>query len=159
MTFLEPNDKAPNFSLQDKDNKTQKLTDYKGQWVILYFYPKDDTPGCTIEGIEFTSILKDLKKINTVVLGVSGDSPEKHEKFCKKHNLEVTLLSDPNYDMMQQYGAYGNKILYGKTFLGIKRSTYIIDPKGKVAKVWKSVRSKGHAQKVLEELTKLQNNG
>jgi len=156
MGFLEANEKAPAFSLKDKDNTTHKLSDYKGQWVVLYFYPKDDTPGCTVEGKEFSELKKEFEKHKAVVLGVSADSPEKHEKFIKKHNLKITLLCDPEYKTMEKYGAYGNKILYGKTFLGIKRSTYIIDPKGKVAKVWKAVRSKGHAQKVLENLQELQ---
>lgn len=156
MTFLEPQTKAPAFSLNDKDEMTHKLSDYKGRWIVLYFYPKDDTPGCTVEGREFSDLKKEFEKANAVVLGVSADSPEKHEKFIKKHDLKITLLSDPNYKTMEKYGAYGNKILYGRTFLGIKRSTYIIDPKGKVVKVWKAVKAKGHAQKVLEKVQELQ---
>lgn len=155
MAFLEEGTKAPAFTLTDENGDKHKLSDYKGQWIILYFYPKDDTPGCTVEGIEFTAKHKEFTKANAVVLGVSGDSQESHKKFCTKHRLGITLLSDPDYKMMSKYGAYGNKVLYGKTFLGIKRSTYIIDPQGKVAKVWKAVRAKGHAEKVLEVLNQL----
>lgn len=156
MAFLEPGMKAPAFTLADQDGKKHKLSDYKGKWVVLYFYPKDDTPGCTIEGKEFTQNNKEFKKLKTVVLGVSGDDQESHKRFCNKHKLGITLLSDPDYKMMTKYGAYGNKILYGRTFLGVKRSTYIIDPEGNVAKVWKAVRAKGHAEHVLKAIKELQ---
>jgi peroxiredoxin Q/BCP len=152
MTFLDEKTRAPTFTLKDENGKQHTLSSYKGQWVVLYFYPKDDTPGCTIEGIEFTAKAKEFKKLNTKVFGISGDNQESHKAFCKKHKLGITLLSDPGYKMMTKYGSHGPKILYGRTFLGVKRSTYIIDPQGKVAKVWKAVQAKNHAAKVLESI-------
>lgn len=147
--IIEPGTKAPAFSLPDQDGKQRVLKDYLGKWVVLYFYPKDDTPGCTIEGIEFTAKNKEFEKRNAVVLGVSGDSSESHAKFCGKHSLGITLLADVDKNVLEQYGAFGHKKLYGRTFLGITRSTYLIDPQGKVAKVWKTVKAKGHAEEVL----------
>ena len=155
MVFIDEGEKAPAFTLDGTTGKTTKKHSLKDHdLLILYFYPKDDTPGCTVEGIEFSSLVDDFKKMGATIYGVSADTIEKHERFIEKHDLKITLLSDPCFKMMERYGAYGNKVLYGRTFLGIKRSTYIIQ-NGKVAKVWKAVRSKGHAQKVLEELQKL----
>jgi len=147
--------KAPAFSLPNQDGKTVKLSDFKGRWVVLYFYPKDNTPGCTTEACDFTSGLKDFEALDAVVLGCSADSAESHQKFIAKYKLKVTLLSDADHDMMKAYGAWGEKNLYGKTVVGIIRSTVIIDPEGKVAYHYPKVRSAGHAEAVREQLATL----
>ncbi len=147
---------APAFTLADQDGKKIALKDFRGKWLVLYFYPKDDTPGCTIEGIEFTAKMKEFKKRNAIVYGVSGDTGESHCSFIKKHGLGIPLLSDPDKQMMEQYGAFKEKLLYGRSFLGIVRSTVLIDPEGKIAWHWKTVRAKGHAEQVLEKLRLLQ---
>jgi len=147
--------KAPAFSLPNQDGKTVKLSDFKGRWVVLYFYPKDNTPGCTTEACDFTAGLKDFEELDAVVLGCSADSPESHQKFIAKYKLKVTLLSDAEHDMMKAYGAWGEKNLYGKTVVGIIRSTVIIDPEGKVAYHYPKVRSAGHAEAVREQLAAL----
>src|ERR1700749_819519 len=130
---LEPGSTAPAFTLTDQDDETVKLGDYKGQWVVLYFYPKDNTPGCTTEACDFTDGIKDFEKLDAVVLGCSADAPESHQKFIAKYKLKVTLLSDTDHGVMEAYGAWGEKNLYGKTVVGIIRSTVIIDPEGRVA--------------------------
>lgn len=147
--------KAPAFSLPNQDGKTVKLSDFKGRWVVLYFYPKDSTPGCTTEACDFTAGLKDFEALDAVVLGCSADSAESHQKFIAKYKLKVTLLSDAEHDMMKAYGAWGEKNLYGKTVVGIIRSTVIIDPEGKVAYHYPKVRSAGHAEAVKEQLAAL----
>jgi len=122
---------APGFALPDQGDHTVKLADHKGKWVVLYFYPKDDTPGCTTEACDFTDGLKSFEKLNAVVLGVSADSTESHRKFIKKHNLKITLLSDPDHQMMEKYGVWQLKKNYGKEYMGISRTTYLINPKAK----------------------------
>jgi peroxiredoxin Q/BCP len=104
---------APSFALADQDDRTRKLSEFKGRWVVLYFYPRDDTPGCTVEACEFTAGLRGFRKLDAEVLGCSADSPESHRKFAKKHGLELTLLSDPDHEVMEAYGAWGDKVLYG----------------------------------------------
>jgi peroxiredoxin Q/BCP len=153
---IEVGDKAPAFKLQDQDEAMVSLSDLKGEWVVLYFYPQDDTPGCTTEACEFTDGVADFKGLNAVVLGCSPDSPEKHRKFIARHNLGVRLLSDPEHNAMEAYGAWGEKNLYGRVTVGVIRSTVIIDPEGRVAHHWKRVKAKGHATKVRERLEKLQ---
>jgi thioredoxin-dependent peroxiredoxin len=147
--------KAPAFALPDQDGKAVKLGDYKGSWVVLYFYPKDDTPGCTTEACDFTDGLKDFEKLESVVLGCSPDSPESHRKFIAKYKLKVRLLSDPGHEAMEAYGAWGEKVLYGKRSIGVIRSTVIIDPAGNVAHHWARVKSAGHAEAVREKLKQL----
>lgn len=149
-------DEAPAFTLLDQDEQKVSLSSLKGQWVVLYFYPRDDTPGCTTEACEFTDGIEDFGGLNAVVLGCSPDSPEKHRKFIAKHSLGVRLLSDPEHSVMEAYGAWGEKNMYGKKSMGVIRSTVIIDPKGKVAHRWKRVKAKGHAEKVKEKLAELQ---
>lgn len=151
----EVGNKAPAFTLSNQDDKKIKLSDYSGKWVVLYFYPKDDTPGCTTEACDFTSGIKSFEKLNAVVLGVSPDSTERHRKFIEKYKLKVTLLSDPDQKMMSKYGAWGMKKNYGKEYMGVIRSTFLIDPKGKIAHVWANVKAKGHAEKVQEKLSEL----
>lgn len=147
---------APGFTLMDQDETEISLDDFKGSWVVLYFYPKDDTPGCTTEACEFTEGIRDFKGLNAVVLGCSPDPPEKHRKFIAKYGLGVRLLSDPDHAVMEAYGAWGEKHMYGKVTVGVIRSTVIIDPDGRVAHRWKRVKAKGHAEKVRERLEAIQ---
>ncbi|RME23118.1 MAG: thioredoxin-dependent thiol peroxidase [Candidatus Zixiibacteriota bacterium] len=152
---LDIGQKAPAFTLPDQDGNKVKLTDFKGQWVVLYFYPKDDTPGCTTEACEFTSNLKQFDKLNAVVLGVSPDTPESHRKFIAKYKLKLTLLSDPEHKVMQKYGGWGIKKQYGREYEGVIRSTFLIDPQGKIAHLWRKVKAAGHAEKVKAKLESL----
>lgn len=148
--------KAPAFTLADQDGKKVSLASLEGQWVVLYFYPRDDTPGCTTEACEFTAASPRFGKLDAVVLGCSPDTPAAHRKFIDKHELKVRLLSDPDHAVMQKYDAYGEKVLYGKKTIGVIRSTVILDPAGKVAHHWKKVRAAGHAEQVREKLAELQ---
>jgi peroxiredoxin Q/BCP len=145
--------KAPAFSLDGSDGKKHSLEDYKGKTVVLYFYPKDDTPGCTKEACGFRDLGAPLKKSNAVVLGVSKDSIESHKKFAGKYKLPFTLLSDPQLEVMKKYGAFGKKIMYGKTVEGTIRSTVVIGPKGEVIKHWPTVKkAEAHPEEVLAYL-------
>jgi peroxiredoxin Q/BCP len=153
---LEPGQKAPAFTLPDQDGEKVRLTDLKGEWVVLYFYPRDNTPGCTTEAKEFTEALQQFEELDARVLGCSPDSPESHQKFIEKHGLEVTLLSDPDHKVMEKYGAWGEKNMYGQKKMGVIRSTTIIDPQGKVAAHWAKVKAGGHAEKVRQKLEELQ---
>lgn len=153
---IEAGRKAPLFTLNDSDGNKVALKDLAGRWVVVYFYPKADTPGCTIEACEFTDSIKDFTKMDAVVLGVSPDEPAALAEFAAKHKLKVTLLSDPTTKAMAKYDAWGEKVLYGKTKIGVKRSTVIVDPTGKVAHHWKSVKAKGHAGHVRKRLAALQ---
>ena len=146
---------APSFSLPDQDGRTRKLSEFKGSWVVLYFYPRDDTPGCTVEACEFTEGIRGFGKLDAEVVGCSPDTPEKHRKFIAKYKLKLTLLSDPEHEAMEAYGAWGEKTLYGRKFQGVIRSTVLIDPEGKVAHHWKKVSAKGHAEKVREKIDEL----
>ncbi len=151
----ETGEKAPALSLPDQTGNKVSLADFTGRWVVVYFYPKDDTPGCTTEACEFTDSLKQYESLNAVVLGISPDSVESHQKFAKKHNLRITLLADPERKVLEKYGAYGEKMMYGKPVVGVIRSTFLIDPKGKIAHVWPNVKAAGHAQQVAEKLAEL----
>ncbi len=145
--------KAPAFSLQGSDGKKHSLADYQGKTVVLYFYPKDNTPGCTKEACGFRDLNASLKKSGTVVLGVSKDSIESHGKFGALYKLPFTLLSDPNAEMMKKYGAFGQKMMYGKEIQGTIRSTVVIDPQGEVIKHWTTVkRAEEHPQAVFDFL-------
>lgn len=155
--MLEVGTKAPNFNLQNQDGIETTLSNYAGKWIVIYFYPKDDTPGCTTEACEFSFELAGFRDMDAVVLGVSADSVARHEKFANKHSLGVTLLSDPQHAMIESYGAWREKMMCGKKYMGIVRSSYIIDPSGKIAKAYDNVKAKGHAQKVKEDLLKLRN--
>ena len=147
--------KAPAFAAKNQDDRLVRLADFKGQWVVLYFYPKDDTPGCTTEACEFTASIKDFEKLDAVVLGCSPDSTERHRKFIAKYKLKVSLLSDPDHEMLEAYGAWGDKKLYGRSFLGVLRSTVLISPDGKIAHHWPKVKAAGHADEVGETLRQL----
>ena len=146
---------APKFCLPDKDNKEVCLDNFEGKFVILYFYPKDNTPGCTTEAIGFTGILPQLEKLDTVVIGVSPDSPESHAKFIEKKNLKVILLSDVDKKVIKEYGKWAKKKFRGKEYMGVVRSTFLIDPNGKIAHIWAKVSVKGHPEDVQNVLTEL----
>lgn len=148
--------KAPDFSLLDERAEKIRLSDFRGQWVVLYFYPKDNTPGCTIEAIDFTKTLAQFKKLNAGVLGVSPDSCQSHEKFIRGKKLKVTLLSDPEHRALEAYGVWQLKQFLGNKFMGVVRSTFLIDPEGKIAHVWRAVKADGHAAEVGEKLKELQ---
>ena len=146
-------DVAPDFTLQADDGREVSLSDYRGKKVVLYFYPKDGTPGCTREATEFKNMIEEFEKEDIIVLGVSKDSVQSHQKFKRKHELPFTLLSDPEGKVLDLYGVWKKKSLYGRTFLGTERTTFLIDEKGIVRKVYRKVRVKGHAQTCLLDLT------
>lgn len=146
---LESGDKAPDFCLLNAEGVEISLKDFGDKTIILYFYPKDNTPGCTIEALDFSALLKEFLAKDAVVIGVSPDTPKCHQNFIAKQNLKHILLSDPDKKVASAYGAYGKKLMYGKEVMGIIRSTFIIQG-GKIAHVMYNVKAKGHAQKVLE---------
>ena len=152
---LTAGDTAPDFSLPDADGNAVNLSELKGQRVILFFYPRDNTPGCTTEANDFNKALRKIKARDAVVIGVSKDSIESHCKFADKYKLKFPLLSDPDGKMLEKYGAWGEKNMYGKKSMGIQRSTFVIDAAGKVAKVWKRVKVDGHEEQVLAVLAEL----
>lgn len=147
--------KAPKFALEGTGGETVKLADLAGRPVIVYFYPRDMTPGCTVEARDFQAAQAKLRKLDAVVLGVSKDSVATHEKFCAKEGLTFRLLSDPGGEMLAAYGAWGEKVLYGKKSLGIIRSTVLIDREGKVARVWPKVKVAGHVDDVVAAVKEL----
>lgn len=146
---------APPIALPDQDGVTVTLGDLAGRWVVLYFYPKDDTPGCTTEACEFTAAIADFARLDALVLGCSPDTPASHRKFIAKHGLAIRLLSDPEHKVLAAYGAWGEKKMYGKPVMGVIRSTVIIDPDGRVAAHWPSVKAAGHAAEVQAKLREL----
>ena len=149
--MLETNQNAPDFTAINQDGDSLSLAQYRGQKnVVLYFYPKDDTPGCTIEANEFTALIDQFAAADTVVLGVSKDSCEKHQKFIKKRDLKVDLLADTSGELCELYGTWGERKFMGRTYMGIGRSTFVIDKQGKLAEVNYKVKAKGHAQAILE---------
>jgi peroxiredoxin Q/BCP len=147
--------KAPAFNLKNQDDEAIRLADLAGRWVVLYFYPKDDTPGCTTEACDFSSGLKAFEKLDAVILGCSADSAESHRRFIAKHKLKIDLLSDPKHEVMNKYGAWGKKNLYGKITEGVIRSTVVIDPRGRIAHHWAKVKAVGHADAVKQKLAEL----
>ena len=149
MGTLKEGDKAPAFKLPRDGGGSLSLADYKGRKVVLYFYPRADTPGCTRESIEFSKLRAKFTKSGTEVIGISADPVKAQEAFKKKHKLSVDLLSDEHHEMLKAYGAWGKKSMYGKTFMGIVRSTVLIGPDGKIARIWPKVRVEGHVEDVL----------
>ncbi len=154
--MLNEGDLAPQFCLPNEENVNICIGEFKGNWVVLYFYPKDNTPGCTTEACDFTASFDDFKNLDAIIVGISPDSPQKHVKFIKKYQLKHILLSDIEHEVLEKYGVWRNKTLYGNSFLGVIRSTFLIDPDGKLAKIWPKVKVKGHAEEVKEVLDKLQ---
>jgi peroxiredoxin Q/BCP len=153
MPRLEPGAKAPAFSLPDQHGNKVSLKDFLGRRVVVYFYPADDTPGCTKEACQFNDNLRAFSRAEVAVVGISPDPTDKHVRFADKYGLTFPLLSDTSRAVMTKYGAYGDKVLYGKKTVGVIRSTFLIDEKGKVLRAWHSVKADGHAQKVLEAAT------
>jgi len=147
--------KAPAFTLPDQDGQKVKLSDFKGRWVVLYFYPNDDTPGCTTEACDFTAGIKGFESVDATVLGCSPNSAESHRKFIAKYKLKVRLLTDADHATMEAYGAWGEKNMYGRKSMGVIRSTAIIDPNGVLAFHYPKVKAAGHAEAVRAKLDEL----
>jgi peroxiredoxin Q/BCP len=150
MTYPVAQNAAPAISLPRDGGEIVKLSDFAGKKVVLYFYPKDNTSGCTKEAIGFTDLVEDFAAAGTVVLGVSKDSVKKHDKFVATHDLKIALLSDEEGGVCERYGTWVEKSMYGRTYMGIERATYLIGTDGKIAQVWRKVRVPGHVEKVLE---------
>lgn len=148
-------DTAPAFILPDQTGKSRSLSEWRGQWVLLYFYPRDNTPGCTIEACAFRDAYPQYERAGVVVVGMSGDTTKSHEKFADKHELPFPIVSDEDRSVMKEYGAIGKKSMMGRTFIGIKRISYLINPKGKIAKVYDTVKPALHADEVLRDIDAL----
>ena len=149
-------DKALEFNLPDQKGKMHSLKDQKGKWTLLYFYPKDDTPGCTIEACTIRDNYPAFKKLGITVFGMSADPVKKHEKFSEKYDLPFTLLSDEEKETLEAYGVWGKKKFMGREYMGISRESFLIDPKGKIVKIYEKVRPAQHAEEVLGDLKTLQ---
>jgi peroxiredoxin Q/BCP len=155
MSLIDPGKKAPTFELKDQTGKTHSLADYAGRPLVLYFYPKDDTPGCTKEACAFQDDLPRFKTSKAAVLGVSGQGEASKAKFAAKYKLTFPLLADENYEIAEKYGVWQKKLLYGRTFMGVSRTTYLIGPDGRVVKRWDKVKVNGHADDVLAAVENL----
>lgn len=153
MKKISVGDKAPDFSLADEAGVFYSLKDWQGQWVILYFYPKDDTPGCTTEACTFRDNLPKFARMDAVVVGVSVDSPKSHGKFAQKYKLPFTLLVDEKKEVVAMYGVWAKKKFMGREYMGVLRRTFLIDPKGKIAKVYDAVKPAEHPAEVLKDIT------
>ena len=149
MTDLAPGGKAPEITLPRDGGTSVSLSDFAGQKVVLYFYPKDDTPGCTTEAIGFTEMATEFAAAGAVVLGVSKDPVKKHDKFVAKYELGIALLSDEDSDVCERYGTWGEKSMYGKTYMGIERATFLIGADGTISHIWRKVKVPGHVNAVL----------
>lgn len=146
---------APDFTLSDQTNTSRSLTDYAGQWLVLYFYPEDDTPGCTVEACSFRDGYAELGRRGVAVVGVSPDSAQSHAGFADKHQLPFPLLADTSHTVMEAYGAWGPKKLYGKEYVGVSRKTFVINPDGQIAKEYAKVIPLGHAEQVIKLIDQL----
>ncbi len=154
-TQINEGDDAPNFSLSADHGKTVSLADFTGSNIVLFFYPKDNTPGCTKEAIEFSDKVQDFEKHNTVILGLSPDSARKHDNFVNKHDLQVTLISDEEKKTLEDYQVWVEKSMYGKKYMGVDRSTFLIDTQGRIVKIWRKVKVAGHVEDVFEAVQNL----
>ncbi|MGA7326025.1 MAG: thioredoxin-dependent thiol peroxidase [Rhodomicrobium sp.] len=150
--MINEGDTAPDFVLPDAEGKIVKLSSFKGRYKIVYFYPKDDTSGCTKEAQSFTELKPEFDKLNTEIMGISPDQVKSHAKFRDKYGLQVTLLADENKEAINAYGVWAEKKMYGKSYMGVERSTFLIGPDGKVLKAWRGVKVPGHTEEVLEVL-------
>ncbi|MFD1744121.1 thioredoxin-dependent thiol peroxidase [Rhizobium helianthi] len=148
-------DTAPDFTLPRDGGGTISLSAFKGKAVVVYFYPKDDTSGCTVEALDFTALAAEFDKAGATIIGISPDSAAKHDKFIKKHSLGIALAADEEQAAANAYGVWKEKSMYGKTYMGIERSTFLIDREGKIARIWPKVKVAGHAQEVLEAVRAL----
>ena len=153
--MIESGKKAPAFTLKNQRDENVRLSDLRGKWIVLYFYPKDLTPGCTVEACDFTETFPRFQNQDATVFGVSPDDVESHRKFIEKKKLTISLLADEDHAVCEKYGVWQMKTFMGKKFLGVVRATFIIDPQGRVAHVWPKVKVAGHAQEVLQKLTEL----
>jgi peroxiredoxin Q/BCP len=147
--MIKENSKAPNFKLPSSNNKDFELNKSLKKYLVIYFYPRDNTPGCTNEAKDFSKLYKEFKKLNCDIFGISKDSVDSHKKFISKFKIPFQLLSDEKIIALKKYGAWGEKSMYGKKFMGIKRTTVLINPKGKIIKIWNNVKVKDHAKEVL----------
>jgi thioredoxin-dependent peroxiredoxin len=152
----QPGQNAPAFSTLNQNGETINLEDFQNKWLILYFYPKDDTPGCTTEAKDFSAFVEDFNKLGAQILGVSTDSEKSHCKFIDKHNLTISLLCDPEHQVAADYGVWKLKKFMGKEYMGVERSTFLISPDQKIAYTWAKVKVKEHAEAVLKQLQVLQ---
>lgn len=150
-----PGDVAPDFCLGGLSGPEIRLQDYRGRWVVLYFYPKDNTPGCTVEAQEFSALKERFEALNAVVVGLSPDSVKAHRNFAGKHDLRVELVSDPDHQALKEFGAWRLKKNYGREYMGVARSTFLIDPAGVIRRAWPEVKAGGHAAQVLAALQEL----
>ena len=155
--MLEIGDNIPQFCIANQDEEEICFRDIRGRWIVIYFYPKDNTTGCTTEACDFTEALPDFSTLNTIVLGVSPDSPRKHRNFIQKQNLKLTLLSDEDKSLCKSFGVWQQKKNFGREYMGVVRSTYLIAPDGTLAFKWEKVRVKGHVERVKEKLRELVN--
>ena len=151
-TTLKEGDKAPAINLPGDGGSTVNLADYKGQKVLVYFYPKDDTPGCTAESCSLSENLSKLNKLNCAVIGISKDSVKKHDKFKAKYDLKFPLASDEEGDVCERYGVWGEKSMMGRKYMGIERTTFLIDENGTIEKIWPKVKVEGHTEEIIEAL-------
>ena len=156
MTVVTLGQPVPPFELPATGDKILSLSDFSGKKLLLYFYPKDNTPGCTTEAIDFTALSPQFQQLNAVIIGVSPDSEKSHCRFIEKHNLTIQLLSDTEHQLAEIYQVWGLKKFMGKEYMGIKRSTFLIDPQGNIAYIWSNVKVKAHAEAVLKKLEELQ---
>ena len=154
---LKAGDTAPDFTLQDQDGKKRSLSDYRGKWVLIYFYPKDNTPGCTVEACTLRDSIEDIRGAGAEILGISVDSVKSHSGFAGKYKLPFPILSDEKKEVVNSYGVWGRKKFMGREYLGTNRSSFLVDKKGKIAKVYEKVKPLGHAQEVLMDLEVAQN--
>ena len=150
--MIKENGKAPDFSLPDEDGNTHTLSDYRGSWVLLYFYPKDMTPGCTKESCALRDDFPQFRKVKAHIFGISADSVASHKKFAEHYQLPFPLLADTEKEVIGKYGVWGEKKLYGRTYMGIKRMSFLIDPEGHVRKIYEKVKPDIHAEEVLADL-------
>ena len=153
--MLNIGDKAPEFKLLNQDNIEVSLKDFSSKWVVLYFYPKDNTPGCTTEACDFSQNINEFKDLNAIILGVSPDNSKTHKKFIEKQNLKINLLADENKEVLNYYGVWQSKKMYGREYMGVVRSTFIINTKGEIAYIYKNVKIKGHIEEIKKKLKEL----
>jgi len=152
---LKVGNESPGFCLPDQDGEEICLDGFRGRWVVLYFYPRDNTKGCTLEAIDFTTSLGDFESLDSVILGVSPDSVKSHRKFCDRHGLKITLLSDAEHRVLEKYGVWQLKKRFGREYFGVVRSTFLIDPEGRIRHLWRKVKVAGHVEDVKQKLVEL----
>ncbi|MGL4676690.1 MAG: thioredoxin-dependent thiol peroxidase [Brevinema sp.] len=153
--MLKTGDKAPLFTLSDINGNNVSLNDYQGKWVIIYFYPKDNTPGCTLQAVNFSTLYEQFQALGVDIIGINSDSIESHQTFCTKHNLKIKLLSDPQKTVLSEYKVWGEKQFMGKTYEGLIRSTFIINPEGVITEAMYNIKAKDHGTRVLRTMKQI----